>query len=701
MHSATAPIIDIQSLTVAYRRGNAWADALREINLQIYPGQTYGLVGESGSGKTTLALAIMRHLSENAMIRVGRILFAGRELLNLSGSELRLLWGSDICLVPQNPLSALNPSMRIGEQVAEGFRLHKSMDRAIANRETLAILRKVRLPDAERVVSCYPHQISGGMQQRVMIAMAMSANPRLLILDEPTTNLDVTTQAAILDLLRDLIQESKAAVLYVTHNLGVLAQICDRVAVLYAGELVEDAPVEQIFRGALHPYTQALLASQPVLGGGQTGQKLRSIPGTIPQLGERSVGCVYAPRCHLVSDVCHQRPMMSRVSAEHETRCHNWQAIQSWPERGEKLDRSLDDRIVISGAPSLGERFSEQQTVLELRNLQVHFPANRSDTATGAGPDPRSLRAVNSISFSIKKCMTLGLVGESGSGKTTIARAVMGLIEPTEGELTLLGHPLPAKLNQRSMDTLRKLTMVFQNPEDALNPYMTIGETLRRPLIIALGISRDEADKRVEELLQAVQLPGNFVSRIPDQLSGGEKQRVAIARAFATDPDLLVADEPISSLDVSVQASILNLLKDLKVERGTAMLFISHDLAVVGYLADVIAVLFQGHVMEIGPAETIFQSPQHPYTEVLLAAVPQPDPQIRQKRTHNFPDLESLADQDLGCPFYSRCPRSLGELCARQPPPMQTVPGGKYFTCHITPDDLRRMQQSFPKTDGQ
>ncbi len=699
--SESIPVLNIEGLTIAYRHGDAWLEAVRDVSLRIDAGHTYGLVGESGSGKTTLALAIMRCLGEDGAVRRGTIEFAGRELLSLSESAMRQLWGAEMSLVPQDPLSSLNPSIRIGEQLAETLRHHDGLSDAEAGARAIDLLRMVRVPDPERVADSYPHQISGGMQQRVMIAMALSTEPQLLVLDEPTTNLDVTTQAAVLDLFRDLIRGRQTAALYVTHNLGVVARICDRVAVLYAGELVEDAPSADVFHRPLHPYTQGLLDSVPRLGQSKTAAPLQGIAGHIPPLGERPSACVYAPRCPLAIEKCHvERPPWDAPSAERRVRCHRWREI---------LAGAISARQIPTGAPPARANGAGDRPVLHLQDVAVHYPLRRTVGQALAGRPPRAVRAVDGVSVTIPRGRTLGLVGESGSGKTTLARAIVGLVENTNGSMELLDIPLPPGLTRRNLDTLRHLQIVFQNPEEALNPYLTVGETLRQPLRTLLGMSRGGADAEVERLLAAVRLPASYVWRLPGQLSGGEKQRVAIARACASNPDLLIGDEPVSALDVSVQASILNLLGELQRERNGTTLFISHDLAVVGYLADDVAVIYAGRLMEVASAADLFEPPYHPYTEALLSAIPVADPDIRQEHirlagpalSHVLSkgeggvegDVPSQTSGPTGCPFHPRCPRFLGDVCVTQTPPWQVDENGKRIFCHIPLNELRSVQE--------
>ncbi|MCB9134308.1 MAG: ABC transporter ATP-binding protein [Anaerolineales bacterium] len=679
-------LLTLRDLTIAYQINGNFYPAVRDFALTLEPGQTYGLVGESGSGKSTVALALMRYLSEGGRITEGEILFEGLNLLTLTEEQMRPIWGKRLALVPQNPLSSLNPSLRIGEQLAETLRHHENLPHADAAARAVTLLDQVRVPDPRRVADSYPHQISGGMQQRVMIAMALSTEPALLVLDEPTTNLDVTTQAAILDLFKDLIHEHHTAALYVTHNLGVVARTCDRVAVLYAGELVEDATTVDLFHQPLHPYTQGLLDSVPQLGENKQTVTLQAIPGRIPSLQNRPTGCVFAPRCPLAIEICNERPPLYPIESGGDnlrfSRCHRWQEIAT----GEITAR----RTPAETAP-FATSSERSDTLLHLDDVKVHFDTHRSlsDLLKGASA---KVKAVDGVNLELKRGLTIGLVGESGSGKTTLARAIVGLVARTGGEIELFGASLPATLSARDLDTLRHLQYVFQNPDEALNPYLSLGETLRRPLITLLHKSREEADAEVTRLLRAVRLPADYAARLPGQLSGGEKQRVAIARAFATNPSLLIADEAVSALDVSVQASILNLLKDLQTDFGNTLLFISHDLAAVGYLADKIAVAYVGQLMEFANADDLFRSPYHPYTESLLSAIPIPDPEADQPAIRLEGDPPSQINVPSGCPFHPRCPRRVGEICATEIPPWHVTANGKRYFCHIPPETLEKIQ---------
>ena len=683
--SENEPILQIEDLTVGYEQAGAWREAVRHVSLGIPPGQTCGLVGESGSGKTTLALATMRYLPEEGSVCDGEIWFRGENLLGLRSREMRKIWGSEMTMVPQDAQAALNPSVRLGEQVAELLRHKVGLMDSEARQRTLELFERVQLGDTERVRDSYPHQLSGGMLQRVLTAMAISTKPSLLVLDEPTSSLDVTTQAVMLDLFRGLIGgQQQTAVLYITHNLGVVAQIADRVAVMYAGDLVEDAPTGDLFRRPLHPYTRGLLDCVPRLGENKSEVDLRPIQGQIPSLEELPTGCIFQPRCPLAIDICEEYPPLYEAGSGRRSRCHRWEEIGH-----EEVSASqpVPEGVLVQGA-------DVEEDVLDIEGLKVHFTEGRTLRDLVTGKSSRKVRAVDGVSFDVGRGRTVGLVGESGSGKTTVARAVVGLAERTEGSVKLFDVELPAGLKGRTSDTFCCLQIVFQNPAETLNPYLSVGQILRRPLQRLRDQTPGELDQAVEDLLEAVHLSGEYASRLPGQLSGGEKQRVAIARAFAPRPDLLIADEPVTSLDVSVQASILNLFNELQAEHAIGTLFISHDLAVVGYLADTVAVIYLGQLMEVSEANSVFDPHHHPYTEALLSSVPLIDPQGEQEEIRLEGEVPSPSEGISGCPFHTRCPRIIGDICVEEIPPWRDISGtDKRVFCHIPEEELREEQR--------
>ena len=670
-------ILDVQDLTAVYSSDGIDLPVLRNINLKIREAQIYGLVGESGSGKTTLGMTIMRYLPPEGHVTNGKVILASRDLLLLPKSELRDLWGKDISLVPQDPYSSLNPSLRIGDQLTEIFRTQANLNKNKAIEQSLEWIKRVRLPDPDRLMNKYPHELSGGQKQRILIAMALSNHPKLLVLDEPTTSLDVTTEAVVLDLLRDLIREQGTSVLYITHNLGIVAGLTDRVAVLYAGELVEDGPTRTLYNQPLHPYTQGLLSSVPKLGMHKDDVKLTGITGQIPSAGDLPPGCVFAPRCPVALELCHlERPQLEHPSQNRNIRCHRWQEIKS----GEITLIAEDG----SKVPMSSE---ETDPILHVKDLEVNYQIHKSRLDTILGKKT-AFKAVDGVSLQVGKKRTLGIVGESGSGKSSLALAIMGLIDSVVGDVILMNLQLPHNLGNRDQEILGMLQMVFQSLDEAFSPYLTVEEILSRPLRNLLFLNKDEARQRVAELLKMVRLPEEYLNRLPRQLSVGEKQRVAIAQAFSANPNLLIADEPVSALDVSVQANILNLLRELQLKYDSANILISHDISVVTYLADQVAVMYLGQFMQFSDSRQILSPPFHPYTEALLSAVPVAIPDYETKVILLEGEIASPLEKPDGCPFHTRCPRVIGDICKTEIPPWQKTSGGKKIFCHIPIDKL-------------
>ena len=695
------PLLEVERLTVSYRLRTGWQAALRDYSLQLQAGEIVGIVGESGSGKSTAALALMRYLGSAGRIEPGaRMHFDGQDLLQQSPAQLRRLWMRQIKLVPQNAGAALNPSLKVGAQIMEALPAAPGQK----NQESLLeLLAAVNLPEPAQVAQRYPHELSGGMQQRVTIAMALAGAPQLLILDEPTTGLDITTEAQILDLLRELIAERDMSLLYITHNLGVVAQLCQRVQVLYAGEIMEEAAVADLFAQPRHPYTRGLIDSLPHIGQNKHKAVLRAIGGNPPTLSERQAGCVFVQRCAWALERCHhEHPTLERLPDGRMARCHRWHELDL---RQPSLAPAAPHQQGRAGRtpPSMGQAGSEQEKahkntpsepVLQVRELRKYFPLGSSLRELWRRQPPQPLRALDGIDLQLPAGQTLGLVGESGSGKTTLARIVIGLQARNDGDIELLGADLQGSARQRPRQLLAKLQMVFQNPQNSLNPYHTVRQTLQRPLLKLRGLSPAAADAAMHELLRAVNLRPEYAERYPDALSGGEKQRVAIARAFAAEPALLLCDEPVSALDSSVQAALLNLLADLQAEQGCAYLFISHDLAVVGYLSDRIAVIYRGLLWEIGSTQQVFAAPYHPYTEALLSAIPIADPQQRSQRIPLRDSRDSPRELPAGCRFHPRCPRKIGAICEQEKPPWRQPAAGHRIRCHIPPDELAQAQQT-------
>jgi peptide/nickel transport system ATP-binding protein len=680
---ATPPrsVFEIEGLSIDYTTELGVLPAVRDVSLTVAEHESFGIVGESGSGKSTLAMGAIRYLAQNGRVTEGSVRLNGVELLGLSAKELRALWGSSIGVVYQSPLSALNPSIVIGRQLAEVARQHLGMDKGAALERVSEMLVKVAMPDPEAVMKRYPHQLSGGMLQRCVIAMALMTDPSLLIMDEPTTALDVTTQAVVLDLVADLKREFDSAILYITHDLGVITKICDRVGVMYAGEFMEQAALCELFKHPLHPYTLDLLGCVPHFDPTPVKRSLVTIPGAIPRVDELPPGCIFAPRCAYAEDACTvARPPLVAVATAHLSACRRWQAV---PTPAEHL-RTATEAVRVAESEC-----GRPEVLVETRDAKVHFKVAKGLLRGGKA---RVIRAVDGVDLDVCVGQTLGIVGESGSGKTTVARAIIGLTPATGGAIAMRGRALPRSTGARPRATLKEIQMVFQNPDASLNPTRTVGDAITRPLILLSGVGRQEARKRAKELLQAVSLPVSYFDRLPHELSGGEKQRVAIARAFAAEPGLILCDEPISSLDVSVQGSLMNLLMKLQVEKSTSYVFISHDLSAVQHLSDAIAVVYLGHVMETGDATKVLTPPFHPYTEALLSAVPLADPDVKQKPIRLGGSVPSAMDVPAGCRFHPRCPRCLGDICREQEPPWREGEGDHRIYCHIPLDDLARLQ---------
>jgi peptide/nickel transport system ATP-binding protein len=667
--SADPAALELRDLDVAYRVRGRDRQVLRGVSLRIGRGESYGLVGESGCGKSTAALAIVRFLPRNGRIRSGSIEIAGRDVVSLSRSELRALRAEAVSMVYQNPGSALNPAIRIGRQVAEVFAV-RGASSSEARERSLQALQLVQIADPASVLERYPHQLSGGMQQRVIIAMALAKDPALLILDEPTTGLDATVEAEVLELIAQLQAKLHTSVLFISHNLGVIAKMCERVGVLYAGRLVEEGPTEVVLRDPRHPYTVGLLRCIPRGGVRKDHGRLDTIPGFLPALGSVLPGCVFADRCGLAEDVCRtQEPPLHPLGAGHTSRCH-------FHDRASEVPRVIAADLDLVPVDRTGD------ALVTIDDLGKTFRQHG-----------HAIHALTGVSAVVWPGETLGLVGESGSGKTTLARTLLGIVEATTGTVELEGKQLAPKLARRTHAEIAALQIVFQNPDSALNRRHTVRRILLRSLRKLSGITGKAADERLRSLVDSVRLGERYLPARPNQLSGGLKQRVAIARAFAGEPKLVVCDEPTSALDVSVQAAILNLLVELQAARGVSYLFISHDLGVVRYLSDRIAVMYLGRLMELGPAEVVFHGPHHPYTEALLSAVPTIDGGGRD-RIRLEGEIPSAAAPPSGCVFHTRCPRNLGAICETEEPPLVEAERGHLMRCHIPLEDLRAMQRA-------
>jgi peptide/nickel transport system ATP-binding protein len=664
--------IELQDVDVVYRVRGRDLPVLRGLSLSIGRGESFGLVGESGCGKTTAAFTIMHHLPRNGRVVSGSIRVNGESLLNMSGAGVRRLRATDLSMVYQNPAAALNPSIKVAPQVAEAFEL-LGFDGGQARERAEEILRMVQISDPARVMRRYPHQLSGGMQQRVVIAMALAKDPTLLILDEPTTGLDATVEAEVLELITSLRREFGTSVLFISHNLAVIAKMCERVGVLYAGRLVEEGAADEVFADPRHPYTVGLLRCIPRGGVRKDETPLDTIPGFLPRLGAAIQGCVFAPRCGLAQEICRQEePRLYPVGNGRTSRCHFW-------EKAHVVPRTAPARLASA-------RVGNGTPILEVEGAAKTYRQEGQD-----------VRALSDISLTMRPGEVLGLVGESGSGKTTLARVLLGLTAPDSGaRLELDGTPLAPRVEKRTDEQVRALQVVFQNPDSALNRRFSARRIIGRALTKLKGLHGRERDKRAKELATSVRFDQTLLSARPSQLSGGLKQRVAIARAFAGDPRVVLCDEPTSALDVSVQAAILNLLAELQAGEGVGYLFISHDLGVVRYISDRIAVLYLGHLLELGDAEAVFNAPHHPYTEALLSAVPTLEgaerPRIRLEG-----EIPSAAEPPSGCVFHTRCPRKIGPICEQEEPPLEEVEPGHLMRCHIPIEELRVLQVRPPE----
>ena len=682
----TGPVLKVEDLAVAYKVRHGEIVAVQNVSFEIKRGESYGIVGESGCGKSTVAWAIVNFLGGNGYVKAGSINFLGQNLVGKTGEELRKLRGDQIAMVYQDPMQALNPSMKLGDQMQEVLTVHRGMSNADAAKRCIEMLERVYMPDAANVMKRYPHQISGGQQQRVVIAMALLNNPALLIMDEPTTALDVTVEAAVLDLIGELRRDFDTAIMYITHNLGVIARVCNRVGVMYAGEMVERGTVAQIFKKSQHPYTQGLMRCVPKLGADKASSVLYPIIGRVPPPRNRPVGCVFGPRCDYTQERCiEERPKLREMPNGVSVRCHFAGEIDpaQWTPP-EELE-----------LPTVSRGNGEAEPILTVNGLKKYYDVQGSSLKDMLGRgEKRYVKAVEDATFTVKKGKTLGVVGESGCGKSTLIKTLIGLEKSTAGEANFLSFDITGDIKSRDTKLIQELQMVFQNPDSTMNPSYSVGQQIGRPMIRFGTVPKNEVRGEVIKLLQAMRLGENYYDRLPRQLSGGEKQRVGIARALASRPDLVLCDEPVSALDVSVQAAILNLLLDVQAESGTTMVFIAHDLSVVRFFSDDVAVMYLGQIMEIGPADAIYAPPYHPYTEALLSAVPIPDPTVQQKHIRLEGNVPSAINPPSGCRFHTRCPRRHflpdgGKICEEELPTWHETGDGHRIFCHIPLETLR------------
>jgi peptide/nickel transport system ATP-binding protein len=687
-HRVKTPVLQVEDLAISYETRKGDVPAVRDVSLEIQRGEAHSLVGESGCGKSTVAFGLVNFLGRNGKIVNGKILFQGQDLVGRSQEELRQIRGDQISMVYQDPMQALNPSMRLGDQMSEVLTIHRNMPRAKAEEKCIAMLERVYMPDPENVMRRYPHQISGGQQQRVVIGMALLNGPALLIMDEPTTALDVTVEAAVLDLIADLQRDFDTAIMYISHNLGVVARVSSKVGVMYAGEIVEQASVEDVYLSPYHPYTQGLMRCVPRLGMDKKSSFLYPIRGRVPSPANLPPGCIFEPRCDYARDQCRlKKPELRQITVRHWARCHFAEEIaeQVWtPPEG--LVAELATRAQQAEAPEM---------ILKVDNAKTYYKAPSKKLIGG---EKQYVKAVDDVSFTVKKGETLGIVGESGCGKSTLVKTIIGMEEPTGGQFEFMGLDISRPVAKRNLSIIQELQMVFQNPDSTLNPSFTVGVQIGRPLKRFKTVPNHQVRDEVIRLLGMMKLGERYYDRLPRQLSGGEKQRVGIARAIAGQPELVLCDEPVSALDVSVQAAVLNLLMEIQQEMGTTMIFIAHDLSVVRFFCDHIAVMYLGQIAEIGPAEAIYAPPYHPYTEALLSAVPIPDPSVEQKHIRLSGSVPSALHPPSGCRFHTRCPRRAemlpdgGRICEEQVPPWQHDSDRHRIFCHIPLEKLRQME---------
>ena len=678
------PILEIENLSISFFTRLREIPAVMDFSVTVQPGEAVGLVGESGCGKSTVALGVMQDLGVNGRIVGGSIKFKGRDLNEMSDEELRDIRGNEIAMIYQEPMASLNPAMKIGKQLMEVPMIHEGVTKEEAYARALEVVTDVKLPDPERILKSYPHQLSGGQQQRIVIAMALMSKPALLILDEPTTALDVTVEAAVVDLVKDLGKKYGTSMLFISHNLGLVLETCDRICVMYSGEAVETGSIEDVFDKMRHPYTQALFRSIPLPGADKNARPLVAIPGNFPLPHERPNGCNFGPRCDYFEEGrCNAAEIaMSEIEGDdrHASRCLKFAEI--------------DWDAPIQAAKQF-EKTEPGDVILKMDELKKYYEVAANALFGGSGAK-KVVKANETLSFEAREGETLAIVGESGCGKSTFAKVLMGLETATDGQILLDGKNIEATaIEERDTQTVADVQMVFQNPFDTLNPSMTVGRQIIRALeIFKYGTSDDERAQRMLELLDLVKLPRAFAERMPRQLSGGQKQRVGIARAFAGGARIVVADEPVSALDVSVQAAVTDLLMEIQRTEKTTLLFISHDLSIVRYLSDRVMVMYLGHVVEMGTTDQVFAPPYHPYTEALLSAVPIADTSIQKEHIVLEGDIPSAMNPPSGCPFQTRCrwkDKVGGGLCEREVPPIRTMANGHQLKCHLDQSVLDEM----------
>ena len=685
IRKSTQPILEIENLSISFFTRRGEIPAVMDFSCAVMPGEAMGIVGKSGCGKSTVSLGIMRDLSNVGKIVGGRIKFQGRDMGEMSNEELRQIRGNKIAMIYQEPMASLNPAMKIGAQLMEVPLIHEKVSKEEAYKRSLEMVRSVRLPDPERMMRSYPHQLSGGQQQRIVIAMALLSNPALLLLDEPTTALDVTVEAGIVQMVKDLGKRFGTSMVFVSHNLGLILETCDRITVMYSGEAVETGTVKDVFDRMRHPYTQGLFRSIPLPGADKNSRPLISIPGQLPLPHERPKGCNFGPRCqHFVKGLCDaaEIPMIPVAGHDnHHSRCVRFDEI-NWAELPEGAKKQKEP--IKPGAP-----------VLKIEDLRKYYRVAANEIFGGG--EGRVVKANETISFEAREAETVAIVGKSGCGKSTLAKVLLGLETASSGSVTLGNTAIQSTpIEKRDVKTISSIQMVFQNPFDTLNPSHSVGSQIIRTLEkFNVGKSPAERRQRMLELLDLVKLPRAFEKRMPRQLSGGQKQRIGVARAFAGHAKVVVADEPVSALDVSVQAAVTELLMDIQRQSKMTMLFISHDLSVVRYIADRVVVMYLGYIVEQGTTDQIFSPPYHPYTEALLSAIPIADTSVVKKHIVLEGDIPSAMNPPTGCPFQTRCRYKHlvpDGRCEKEVPPFRDLGDGHRSLCWLPDEVLATME---------
>lgn len=671
----TAPLLQVEQMITEFKTRRGTFEALNSISFHIHKGETVAIVGESGSGKSVSALSIIQLLETSGQVTSGNILFNDVKLNELSEEEIRKIRGKEIAMIFQDPMTCLDPVYTIGDQVMESIKIHEDLSKQQYYERALELLQLVGLPDPEARMSSYPHQLSGGQRQRVMIAIALACKPNILIADEPTTALDVTVQAQIMELLKQLQSEFGTAIILVTHDLGVVAEMADRVVVVYAGQVVEEAEVHELFANPEHPYTEALLKSIPKIET-RKDEQLMAIKGTVPRLENMPSGCRFHPRCDYAGDLCKtSEPPIFNINNQHASKC--WlKDERAAMELLQNIDQN--EKAINKAHASAVEQFEPKETLLQVENLKKHFPITKGILSKTVG----YVRAVDGVNLTIHKGETVGLVGESGCGKSTVGRLVTGLLKPTDGRVQFINENLET-MTRATMKTLRrKVQFVFQDPYSSLNPRMIVKDIIGEPLEVHGLLKGNDKVERIAQLLETVGLSRDDIHKFPHQFSGGQRQRIGIARALATEPELIICDEAVSALDVSVQAQILNLLKELQQKIGLAYLFISHDLNVVKYISHRVSVMYLGEIVEVAPAETLFETPLHPYSQALISAVPTPNPKQKRERILLKGEVPSPSNPPEGCKFHTRCVHAT-DVCKHVKPIMKEISPGQSVACHL------------------